>query len=167
MAYKEKRNSEAVVYFDQLIGRSQPESTDLLRARYWRARALERSGSPEGSRELAELARTFPFSYYGWRAQKRASVEEAGSLPARTGLVESPGLLDPESFRRARILLEAGMQPEARNEIARHVGRVRGLGDRLQLAQLATDAEDDHQACLLYTSPSPRDATLSRMPSSA
>ena len=24
-----------------------------------------------------------------------------------------------------------------------------------------------HQACLLYTSPSPRDATLSRMPSSA
>ena len=24
-----------------------------------------------------------------------------------------------------------------------------------------------HQSCLLYTSPSPRDATLSRMPSSA
>ena len=28
-------------------------------------------------------------------------------------------------------------------------------------------AADDHNACLLYTSPSPRDATLSRMPSSA
>ena len=27
--------------------------------------------------------------------------------------------------------------------------------------------EDDNQNCLLYTSPSPRDATLSRMPSSA
>ena len=26
---------------------------------------------------------------------------------------------------------------------------------------------DDHSDCLLYTSPSPRDATLSRMPSSA
>ena len=26
---------------------------------------------------------------------------------------------------------------------------------------------EDHQLCLLYTSPSPRDATLSRMPSSA
>ena len=26
---------------------------------------------------------------------------------------------------------------------------------------------DEHRACLLYTSPSPRDATLSRMPSSA
>ena len=30
------------------------------------------------------------------------------------------------------------------------------------------DADDFHpQGCLLYTSPSPRDATLSRMPSSA
>ena len=27
--------------------------------------------------------------------------------------------------------------------------------------------ENPYQACLLYTSPSPRDATLSRMPSSA
>ena len=27
--------------------------------------------------------------------------------------------------------------------------------------------EDQQKACLLYTSPSPRDATLSRMPSSA
>ena len=27
--------------------------------------------------------------------------------------------------------------------------------------------EAEHQGCLLYTSPSPRDATLSRMPSSA
>ena len=41
-------------------------------------------------------------------------------------------------------------------------------------AQAAADAESDAEAaaarerdCLLYTSPSPRDATLSRMPSSA
>ena len=30
-----------------------------------------------------------------------------------------------------------------------------------------TDSDDDIIGCLLYTSPSPRDATLSRMPSSA
>ena len=29
------------------------------------------------------------------------------------------------------------------------------------------DAHDDHEDCLLYTSPSPRDGLLSRMPSSA
>ena len=39
------------------------------------------------------------------------------------------------------------------------------LHDR-QLCQSETDT-DNAIACLLYTSPSPRDATLSRMPSSA
>ena len=35
-------------------------------------------------------------------------------------------------------------------------------------AECITDVEKlDHKVCLLYTSPSPRDATLSRMPSSA
>ena len=40
-----------------------------------------------------------------------------------------------------------------------------------QVAELADDpkvsSEDNRDVCLLYTSPSPRDATLSRMPSSA
>ena len=39
-----------------------------------------------------------------------------------------------------------------------------------QLAEAYQSAEDDPEVfciCLLYTSPSPRDATLSRMPSSA
>ena len=33
--------------------------------------------------------------------------------------------------------------------------------------QAVTNPEHTYYACLLYTSPSPRDATLSRMPSSA
>ena len=37
------------------------------------------------------------------------------------------------------------------------------VGDKLD----KTEAKDLSDACLLYTSPSPRDATLSRMPSSA
>ena len=36
-----------------------------------------------------------------------------------------------------------------------------------QLAQCYVEAINEHNVCLLYTSPSPRDATLSRMPSSA
>ena len=35
------------------------------------------------------------------------------------------------------------------------------------LYNLKVDGQDDVRVCLLYTSPSPRDATLSRMPSSA
>ena len=47
------------------------------------------------------------------------------------------------------------------------------LGDRHRCWQLFTERVKDianvimSQPCLLYTSPSPRDATLSRMPSSA
>ena len=36
-----------------------------------------------------------------------------------------------------------------------------------ELAKADTNGYDAHSTCLLYTSPSPRDATLSRMPSSA
>ena len=36
-----------------------------------------------------------------------------------------------------------------------------------QAQQEAIDIKGEFQTCLLYTSPSPRDATLSRMPSSA
>ena len=38
---------------------------------------------------------------------------------------------------------------------------------RVALVELAVEAEDDRTGCLLYTSPSPRDGLLSRMPSSA
>ena len=42
------------------------------------------------------------------------------------------------------------------------------LGKQLKSVQTIIDTHDMlHKRCLLYTSPSPRDATLSRMPSSA
>ena len=43
--------------------------------------------------------------------------------------------------------------------------KVGALDDGVDRARLLAEAAVD--ACLLYTSPSPRDATLSRMPSSA
>ena len=41
------------------------------------------------------------------------------------------------------------------------------MGSRFNLAKVGTTATVQGDNCLLYTSPSPRDATLSRMPSSA
>ena len=58
----------------------------------------------------------------------------------------------------ARLLCERGLSVlmvEEHNEVGRP----------FQCAGLVTPSAMD--ACLLYTSPSPRDATLSRMPSSA
>ena len=40
-------------------------------------------------------------------------------------------------------------------------------GEDDKLALKAQDVLDRHEICLLYTSPSPRDGLLSRMPSSA
>ena len=48
--------------------------------------------------------------------------------------------------------------------------RLRAADERIfeQRAEMATiELDARYQVCLLYTSPSPRDATLSRMPSSA
>ena len=47
---------------------------------------------------------------------------------------------------------------------------IRPLSRRLKKTKIEVGAQNCHQSydyCLLYTSPSPRDATLSRMPSSA
>ena len=40
-------------------------------------------------------------------------------------------------------------------------------GSSVQILTVTVDPWTDNASCLLYTSPSPRDATLSRMPSSA
>ena len=42
-----------------------------------------------------------------------------------------------------------------------------GIDDELNVINIVEVYSGHHWACLLYTSPSPRDATLSRMPSSA
>ena len=44
---------------------------------------------------------------------------------------------------------------------------VQAILDSMEWLQLGADEGPFYQTCLLYTSPSPRDATLSRMPSSA
>mgnify|MGYP003324666249 CR=1 FL=1 len=60
-----------------------------------------------------------------------------------------------------------------RNELTPAVGnaRVNARGDELgpggKILRKREEVVADHYACLLYTSPSPRDLSTSRMPSSA
>ena len=61
---------------------------------------------------------------------------------------------------------EVGMEPsEATSKESYFASQAKSAESKEWAKELVRDG--DRKACLLYTSPSPRDATLSRMPSSA
>ena len=72
------------------------------------------------------------------------------------------------SFRESE---ESDSETEPLSNLLPNLEQLRGLMEQLQTAMTEVVGEERmqqmHEACLLYTSPSPRDATLSRMPSSA
>jgi len=142
-AYRAGRLSEATGWFAQLA-RVERDPVAALRPRYWQIRADEDLGDPEAPARYAALAREYPFSYYGWRALARAG----GRVPERPPPVVHPGTraLRPEALARPRILLEAGLVEEARDELAALFRRARGVDDRLALAGLYADAGDYHRA---------------------
>jgi soluble lytic murein transglycosylase len=155
--YRAQRYAEAIEYFDQLMGDENSPSTQ--RVRYWRARALEQSAGAGADDAYRALAFDYPLSYYGFRAA------------ARTRPVEGPDPepIDPGSFglaehdlMRARILLEAGMLAEVRAELELLYPRVRGLADRLNLAQLYADSGDFYRPELLMVEG--YSARLTRLP---
>ena len=71
-----------------------------------------------------------------------------------------------------KTAMEAGIKWFAVAAISEAI-KVRAQSDELRVLLLTEPSLDEldnierHNICLLYTSPSPRDATLSRMPSSA
>jgi len=64
-------------------------------------------------------------------------------------------------------LVSALIQPPVYVAQARLVVESEQIPDSLAASTVETDASEQLQICLLYTSPSPRDRTRSRMPSSA
>jgi len=150
-AYREGEYGKATAYFDRLIARKGTNPIDQLRYRYWRARALERQGDARAAGEFGELAREYPLAYYGWRARERASLE--GPEPKAASVEEGKNVLAPREIARARILLEAGLQDDARDELGLLARRARGLSERLELAQLCTEAGDFHRAQRLVVDP--------------
>ena len=70
-----------------------------------------------------------------------------------------------ELINTIRVLLEQrkALLEEKRNRLTVGLDKLNSTKEKVATLQ----AELEHRLCLLYTSPSPRDATLSRMPSSA
>ena len=74
-------------------------------------------------------------------------------------------LLDPDDeiiLQAAETLANIAMNIETHLQL-----QVENTEEGLYKLLEHSDSRVQYQACLLYTSPSPRDATLSRMPSSA
>jgi soluble lytic murein transglycosylase len=161
-AYRAGRFDEAVRQFERLVDSSGALSN--LRPRYWRARALERSGNPEAHQEFSRIAADFPFSYYGWRAAQRV---EPVPYATRPDPIEpgTPQLRDLE-LSRPRILIAAQLTDAAQDEVTRLVPRAKALSDKLALAQLYAETGDFHGAerlmiagyeSRLSTRPAPQD----------
>jgi soluble lytic murein transglycosylase len=142
-AFREDRIDEAKVAFERLSERDgHPISS--LRSRYWLARAQERAGDAQATQAFSDIAREFPFSYYGWRARLRIdSVWRTAPVPA---IPDGVAALAADELARPRILLEAGLEAEAGRELDRLYPRADGLGDRLALSNLYADNGDFHRA---------------------
>jgi soluble lytic murein transglycosylase len=72
-----------------------------------------------------------------------AAADEA--VPDGPEIPRGSAALAPRELARPRILLEAGLGAEARDELDRLFARARGLEDRLALAELYADAGDFHR----------------------
>ena len=76
-----------------------------------------------------------------------------------------------ERVRRSAETENKALAQELHDRLRAEVWRLEKIGDKprrtWQEAVVRWLKEQAHKACLLYTSPSPRDGLLSRMPSSA
>ena len=107
-----------------------------------------------------------------------ASAHLAALDPALSGPQLLPAQVEPRSGMPSypwmeRVIAERSLardaNPPTEDEVARAIRLDPDLGDRLASRRRLQQHLLWHPVlpCLLYTSPSPRDATLSRMPSSA
>lgn len=122
--YREKDWAKASAVFEKMIATQATDNFEL-QARYWLWRSLQRQESARAKQEAEEVARRFPFSYYGLRAR----LELAGgkiewgqvnpvSVPASK--IQNKLWMTQEeklSFERATVLVTAGWFEEAQAEL--------------------------------------------------
>jgi len=118
-----------------------------LRPSYWSARAAGLSANAEAEKvELEAIARGYPLTYYGWRAQERLSLSGLNqSLPERA-LAEGTRRVDDEAIERVALLIEAGLEDLARDELRFVARRARGFVDRTRVGVLLARVGDYHRA---------------------
>ena len=138
---------------------------DVLRAgaSFWAHRASMLSGAPAEATRYLSIAAQYPETFYGVMAIKASGqrYEIDFTLPEISPDFMS-WLAAQKGGQRALALLQVGNWTRAARELRYLVEEMPPVFKR-DLISFATQ----HHICLLYTSPSPRDLSTSRMPSSA
>ena len=134
-------------YFEAMVGR-EPDAPSALKPRYWAARAAEAMGEGAlGRSELVALARNWPLSYYGWRAQQRLGESQVSASLENTGLFVRPSDPSDEArLRRAALLLEAGYIESVRFAIEPLLARPCAISDCIRLGSILAGIGDYHGA---------------------
>ncbi len=123
------------------MAEAEKDPVGRLQPLYWSARAAERAGSQGAAQALVQLAQEWPLAYYGWRAAERVAGEGLPAPdPTPAAVDPGPARLGPGDLERPRILLVAGLEQPAQEELARAAARAGGLGDRLAVARLLDQA---------------------------
>ena len=121
-----------------------------LRPQYWSARAAILSGDEKPGRvELERIARDYPLTYYGWRAQGRLSIAGAGLVESKRKLAEGTRRVDDEAIERVALLIEADLEDLARDELRFVARSARGFVDRTRVGILLARVGDYHRASSL------------------
>lgn len=144
--YRTKAYANARQTYRRLVDKTD-DPLDALRPRYWAARAAILSGDTKSGRDaLAEIARTYPLTYYGWRAKERLSIDGTALVTNQYELVEGTQGVDDESIERAALLIEGGLSDLARDELRFALRDARGFADRTRLGILLARVGDYHRA---------------------
>jgi len=144
--YRTGVKAQARSTFQALLEKTD-DPLERLRPRYWAARAASGEGHAKLARkELDKLARDFPLTYYGWRAQERLDLDGAGLLMSERQLAEGTRRVADETIERAALLIEAGLDDLARDELRFAAREARGFVDRTRIGILLTRVGDYHRA---------------------
>ena len=155
------RQTEQLLLLDQLV----------------KSRFIELFGDPQTNpfkykqAKLSDVA-----TYYNGLTYKPENVAEIGTIVLRSSNIQNSQLDFADTVRvdcavRERLMVqENDILMCSRNGSAKLVGKValiKGLQEPMSFGAFMMIIRSRYYSCLLYTSPSPRDLSTSRMPSSA
>lgn len=123
LAFRLQDYQRATTIFEKLVATPSTDTLEL-QARYWLWRCLEKTKSERATAEGEEIARRYPFSYYGLRARLETSggkIDWSKDGPKSDAKIENKIWTTQEEkigFDRALVLLSAGWFDDAQVEIA-------------------------------------------------